>query len=92
MQKEPKHSACEKQQARALGQSPWWHNTIVQGLCACCQRHSHPNELTMDHIVPLAWGGRSTKGHMVLCCPMCTKKYWTPAELLLQNFRERDPR
>jgi 5-methylcytosine-specific restriction enzyme A len=48
--------------------------------------------LTMDHLVPLARGGRSTKGNVVPCCKACnpTKRHWTPAELVLQQLKVQD--
>jgi 5-methylcytosine-specific restriction protein A len=90
--KDPQHIAREKQKARALRQSQWWRNKLAQGICAYCQGTFAPDELTMDHIVPLSRGGRSTKGNVVPCCAACnaTKKYWTPAELLLQQLREQE--
>ena len=92
--KDPKHMAREKQKARDLRQSQWWRHKIAQGLCIYCQRTFAPAELTMDHIVPLARGGRSTKGNVVPCCKACNnqKKHWTPAELLLQQLRTQDHR
>src|SRR5262249_46330375 len=71
IQKDPKHIAREKQKARALRQSQWWRNKIAQGLCAYCQGTFVPDALTMDHIVPLSRGGRSTKGNVVPCCAAC---------------------
>ena len=92
IQKDPKHIAREKQKARALRQSQWWRNRLAKGVCAYCQGTFAPEALTMDHIVPLARGGRSTKGNVVPCCQACNaeKKYWTPAELLLQQLRDQD--
>jgi 5-methylcytosine-specific restriction endonuclease McrA len=91
IQKDPKHIAREKQKARVLRQTQWWRNKIAQGRCAYCQGAFAPDALTMDHIVPISRGGRSTKGNVVPCCTACnaTKKYWTPAELLLQR-REQE--
>jgi 5-methylcytosine-specific restriction endonuclease McrA len=90
--KDPHHMAREKQKARALRQSQWWRHKLAQGVCAYCQGAFAPDELTMDHIVPVSRGGRSTKGNVVPCCAACnaTKKYWTPAELLLQQLREQE--
>ncbi len=36
----------------------------------------------MDHLVPLARGGRSTKGNLVPACKECNtkKKYWLAFE------------
>lgn len=88
--KDPQHIAREKYKAKALRRSQWWRNTIAHGICAYCQGTFTPAELTMDHIVPLARGGRSTKGNVAPCCPACNaeKKYWTPAELLLRQLGE----
>ena len=92
IQKDATHVAREKQKARELRQSQWWRNKIAQGLCSYCQGTFAPEALTMDHIVPLSRGGRSTKGNVVPCCAGCnaTKKHWTPAELLLQQLREQE--
>ena len=94
MHKDAKHIAREKLKAKALRQSQWWRNRIAQGLCAYCQGMFAPAELTMDHIVPLARGGRSTRGNVVPCCKACNnqKRYWTPAELLLQQLKEQESR
>ena len=45
-------------------------------------------ELTLDHLVPVARGGRSTRGNLVICCRSCNqeKKFLTPAELLLRQL------
>ena len=92
IKKDPKHVAREKRHAKALRQSQWWRNKIARGICAYCQGTFAPAELTMDHIVPLARGGRSTKGNVVPCCKACNtrKKYWTPAELLLQQLQAQE--
>ncbi len=90
--KDPQHIAREKRKAKTLRQSQWWRNKIVQGVCAYCQQTCAPHALTMDHLVPLARGGRSTKGNVVPCCKACnaTKRYWTPAELLLQQLKAQE--
>ncbi|MGE3536805.1 MAG: HNH endonuclease [Candidatus Tectimicrobiota bacterium] len=90
--KDPKHMGREKLKARELRQSQWWRNKLAQGRCAYCEGTFAPDELTMDHIVPLARGGRSTRGNVVPCCKPCnaTKRYWTPAELLLQQLKAQE--
>jgi 5-methylcytosine-specific restriction enzyme A len=87
--KDPRHVAREKRKAQALRQSQWWRNRIANGVCAYCHGTFPPDALTMDHVVPLARGGRSIKGNVVPCCQACnaTKTYWTPAEILLQQLR-----
>jgi 5-methylcytosine-specific restriction enzyme A len=92
IKKDPRHVAREKLKAKALRTSQWWRNHIAKGVCAYCQGTFAPNELTMDHVVPLARGGRSIKSNVVPCCQTCnaTKKYWTPAEILLQQLRAQN--
>ncbi|HDH87505.1 MAG: HNH endonuclease [Deltaproteobacteria bacterium] len=77
-----KEIAFQKQRARKLRQSAWWQRKISKGTCYYCGRHVGPGELTMDHIVPLIRGGKSTKGNLVPACKDCNnkKKYLLPIE------------
>jgi 5-methylcytosine-specific restriction endonuclease McrA len=61
----------ERQKARLLRASQWWQRRLAKGICHYCQRSTPPRELTMDHIVPIARGGRSTKGNVVAACKEC---------------------
>jgi 5-methylcytosine-specific restriction enzyme A len=72
----------EKGKARKLRQSAWWKRKISKGICHYCGRSVGPRELTMDHIVPLTRGGKSTKGNLVPACKDCNnnKKYLLPIE------------
>ncbi len=72
----------EKEKARALRKTQWWRRKIADGRCHYCGRRVKPRELTMDHVVPLARGGRSTKGNLVACCKECNnrKKCLLPVE------------
>ncbi|MBI5306972.1 MAG: HNH endonuclease, partial [Planctomycetes bacterium] len=80
IEKDPKHIAREKLKAQEIRKSQQWKNKISQGICYYCQTKFPPEELTMDHVVPLSRGGRSTKGNIVPCCKACNneKKYLTP--------------
>ena len=64
----------QKQRARKLRQSAWWQKKISKGTCYYCGRHVDPGELTMDHVVPLIRGGKSTKGNLVPACKDCNNK------------------
>ncbi len=64
----------EKQKARELRQTQWWKRRCATGICHYCGKHLPAKELTMDHIVPIARGGKSTKGNVVPCCPDCNTK------------------
>lgn len=64
----------EKDKARALKASQWWKRKCAKGVCHYCGTSVRPAELTMDHIVPLSRGGRSTKGNVAACCKDCNNK------------------
>jgi len=72
----------ERQRARELRQSQWWKRRLAKGICHYCGRPTPPKELTMDHIVPIARGGKSTKSNLVPCCKECNtaKRQLLPME------------
>lgn len=72
----------ERHKARELRHSQWWKRCLAKGICYHCGRSVLPNELTMDHIVPLSRGGRSTKANVVPSCKECNnnKKCLLPME------------
>jgi 5-methylcytosine-specific restriction endonuclease McrA len=72
----------ERSKARDLRQSQWWKRKCAKGACHYCGKTTPPKALTMDHIVPIARGGRSTKGNVVPACKACnnTKKQLLPME------------
>lgn len=78
----PKEVRREKDKARELRKTQWWQRQIARGLCHYCHRPFPPGDLTMDHIVPLIRGGRSTRGNVVPACKACNnkKKYLLPIE------------
>ncbi len=77
----------ERQKAREAKKSRWWLQKKMSGICAYCLQKFHPKELTMDHIVPLARGGRTTPGNVVAACLFCNKKKGadTPVDLFFQK-------
>jgi 5-methylcytosine-specific restriction endonuclease McrA len=79
---EDAHIRREKNKARELRQTQWWKRQCAKGTCYYCGRNFAPKELTMDHIVPLSRGGKSTKGNVVPCCKACNtrKKMKLPME------------
>lgn len=64
----------EKQKARELKKKQWWNTLVSRGVCYYCGKKVPPGELTMDHIVPLSRGGKSTKGNIVPACKECNNK------------------
>ncbi|UOD34469.1 HNH endonuclease [Deferribacteraceae bacterium V6Fe1] len=83
----------EKEKARALRKKQWWKNQISRGICHYCGEKFSPEELTMDHIVPLIRGGKTTKGNVVPACKECNnkKKYMLPIEWAeyLENLKNK---
>ena len=77
----------EKAKGRKLRQSQWWKEKIAKEICHYCGGNFGATSLTMDHIVPIARGGKSAKGNVVPSCKKCntTKKYYTPAEIILRG-------
>lgn len=72
----------EREKARALRKTRWWNQRLARGQCHYCRRHFPPAELSMDHIVPIIRGGKTTKGNVVPVCKECNniKKYLLPME------------
>lgn len=78
----PEFIKKEKDKARTLRKTRWWQRKISEGRCYYCGAIVRPNELTMDHVVPIIRGGRSTKANIVPACKTCNskKKYLLPFE------------
>ena len=94
IRKDPAHVARERARAKELRKSPWWKEQISRGVCHYCGKSCPPEELTMDHILPVVRGGKSTRSNCVPCCKPCNsaKKYLTPAEIILRELdKENSP-
>lgn len=76
------HVKREKGKARELRRSQWWKNKRSRGQCYYCKNRFPPRELTMDHIVPIIRGGKSTRSNIVPCCLECNskKQFMVPVE------------
>lgn len=73
---------AERNKARELRRTRWWQQKTAKGTCWYCGRQVGFKNLTMDHVIPLARGGRSTKDNLVPCCKECNnqKKSLLPVE------------
>ncbi len=67
------HIARERAKARELRTSQWWRQQIGPGLCSHCGGKFDKRDLTMDHLIPLARGGKTTKNNVVVSCQACNK-------------------
>jgi len=65
---------AERARARELRKTRWWQQKTAPGLCYYCGRKTAFKDLTMDHLVPLARGGRSTRENLVPSCKKCNNK------------------
>ena len=73
---------AERAKARELRKTRWWQQKTAPGFCYYCGQKVDFHDLTMDHLVPLARGGRSTKENIVPACKTCNnlKKSMLPIE------------
>lgn len=80
---------AERDKARALRKTRWWQQKTSSGLCYYCGKQVAYKNITMDHLVPLACGGRSTKDNLVPSCKNCNnlKKSMMPLEW--QDYLEK---
>ncbi len=75
----------EKTKARELRQTRWWKTQIHNAVCHYCKQKIMPELVTMDHLLPISRGGKSTKGNIVVACKACNtaKKAMSAAEFTL---------
>lgn len=86
----PEHQKKEKAKARELRASQWWKQQLGNGLCSHCGGSFKPEELTMDHLTPIARGGKSTKGNCVPSCKDCNSKkgHKLPVEIAFEGIKD----
>ena len=77
----------ERQKAKELKKTLWWRNKLNKKECYYCAQKFDIEDLSMDHLVPLVRGGRSTKNNVVVACKKCNseKKYKTLVEIRLNK-------
>ncbi len=82
---DPVHAKRERERARELRRTDWWRAQLQKGVCHYCGQTVGAANLTMDHVIPVARGGRSVKSNCVPCCKACNneKRAFTPAEQIL---------
>lgn len=91
-QADPVHAKRERERARELRKTDWWRAQLQKGVCHYCGQHVGAENLTMDHVVPVARGGKSVRSNCVPCCKACNnaKKAVTPAERILSRLFGED--
>lgn len=86
------HIQRERRKGQELRQSQWWRQQLGQGRCYHCGGSFPREALTMDHLVPLARGGRSTKKNVVVACKPCNneKGCLFPVEKILSEMNRSE--
>ncbi|MGH7826500.1 MAG: HNH endonuclease [Candidatus Binatia bacterium] len=76
------HIRRERKKARELRATQWWKRKRSAGICHHCKERFPPKDLTIDHVVPIIRGGKSSKGNVVPSCKKCNaeRKYRLPFE------------
>lgn len=82
------HKKKEKAKARELRNTNWWKAKLSQGICHYCENKFKADELTMDHVIPVARGGFSSKANIVAACKSCNtnKAHISPVESILRDL------
>ena len=84
------HVRRERAKAREMKSSQWWKQQLGRGICYHCEQKFKKEELTMDHLIPISRGGKTSKHNVVVACKPCNtnKKYYTQAELRMQELKK----
>jgi 5-methylcytosine-specific restriction protein A len=79
---------AERAKTRELRRTPWWQEQLARGVCHHCLKQVGLRGLTLDHLVPIARGGKSVRSNVVPSCFACNqeKGLETPAERLLREL------
>ncbi|MBC7419983.1 MAG: HNH endonuclease [Bdellovibrio sp.] len=85
------HKKKEKEKARELRNGTWWKQVLGKSICYHCEHKFKSTELTMDHLIPIARGGKSDKKNCVPSCKDCNNKksYKTRAEMAMDELDQQ---
>ncbi len=79
----------ERAKARELRKTRWWQQKKASGVCYYCSAKVAIRDITMDHLVPLSRGGKSTKDNLVPSCKECNSKKKSMLPLEWQEYLEK---
>jgi 5-methylcytosine-specific restriction protein A len=80
----------ERAKARELRKSRWWQQKTARGRCYYCAKKVAYKDFSMDHLVPLARGGRSTKNNLVPACKDCNNRKKSMMPLEWEEYLEKN--
>jgi len=89
---DPEQIKRERRKAQEMRQSSWWKQQLGWGVCYYCGDKFSKDLLTMDHVIPIARGGKTSKKNCVVSCKECnTKKgHQLSVELTFQEMGPQD--
>ncbi|MCZ0932811.1 MAG: HNH endonuclease [Oligoflexia bacterium] len=78
----------ERERASQLKKTQWWREKLKKGICYHCGKKFEIKDLSMDHLAPLARGGKTGKNNVVVSCNKCNseKSFKTLVELRLKKI------
>ncbi|MBF0295082.1 MAG: HNH endonuclease [Magnetococcales bacterium] len=82
----------ERLKAKELKRSAWWKGQVGRGVCHYCGLRVPSAELTLDHVVPLIRGGRTTRGNCVPACMACNQEKRHLSSTQWQSYVEEKKR
>ena len=80
----------ERAKARELRKSRWWQQKTARGRCYYCAKKVAYKDFSMDHLVPLGRGGRSTKNNLVPACKDCNNRKKSMMPLEWEEYLEKN--
>lgn len=83
------HQKREKAKGYELRKTQWWRQQVGPGICYHCKQKFASSDLTMDHLIPISRGGKSSKNNCVPSCKECNSKkgYKTNFDLALEALK-----
>ena len=83
------HRKKEKNKTRNIKKTRWWQQKCADRTCYYCKKKFDFSELTIDHIIPIARGGKTAPGNVVPSCQECNKEKGvdTPLDLALRHLK-----
>ena len=88
-----KHKNAEKKKAYELRKTAKWKKRVAkEGKCSYCMVPLSLESATMDHVVPLSRGGKTTMSNILVACKRCNthKHSRTAVEWLVFDQRSAD--
>lgn len=83
------HISKERKKIKDAKKSRWWQVKCAKRICHYCEKTIDSHEITMDHIIPIARGGKTKPGNVVPSCQDCNKNKGveTPVDVILQEIK-----